>query len=958
MSIRINIGASFDATDIKKARREINALEDQLLGLNGRLGDQMRSWDKWGSRLTSLGAGLTSAITVPVVGLGAAATTMAANFSESMSRITGLVGIAADEVKAMESAVLELSGRTAKAPRELGDALFVVTSAGLRGAEAMEALEFAAKAGAAGLGQTRDIARAVAGAMNAYGAATLGAAEATDIIVATARAGNFATEQFASRLGDVLPLAKQSQASLEDVGGAIALLTRTNGDAAKSITNLTALFRFFAIGSEQGRKILDDVGLSMGALRDIIEERGLVAALQTLDRALGGNREQLGRALSSSEAASAAFQILESDAATLAGTFGVVNDAAGLTEEAFGVVSGEPAFKFRQALNDIQVAGVNLGNELLPLVTRIIERFSELIGRFNGLDESQRRFAIALGLAAAAAGPLLILMGAFATTVAALIPLVGSLGAAVAVATGGLSLLAAAVAGVAYFGFIRDTQVATTEMRRMERAALDAQFAQSELGREILENQRAQANSAYAARLAGEAAYYAEGGFSALTREQREARRQTEEVTETTDEAADALASLGEVADGTSPAAAGPKIVSLTRSMRDLFQELNETYVGAGDTGDAIAQFSREVLAMGNITEQTSRGAERLAQVIRQDIDRALADANRRLDDAVGKFNAYRDSIAAGIRSGNTLADATRNQAAAQDALARAQEAYEQAVASEDEDRIADAAKDLADAEANQKTFLEFLGVGVTTAEGFAAQIDALREAGASLEVVQQIAELGARTGGRVAAELLAGGAAAIEQANNMVAAVENASRRAGIAAAEQFFGAGVNAAKAMVRGIEATIPELQGVLDRIADAIERAMGTRPNVDISGKQGPFIPQDSPGTPSRGGTSIGGVPWSPSWVRGGAEQIAAIRAVPLSAFDNFTVPGLADGGLVMRPTLAMIGEAGPEVAIPLDRLGGMGATINVTVTSADPEAVVEALRRYTRNNGALGQVVTL
>jgi len=55
---------------------------------------------------------------------------------------------------------------------------------------------------------------------------------------------------------------------------------------------------------------------------------------------------------------------------------------------------------------------------------------------------------------------------------------------------------------------------------------------------------------------------------------------------------------------------------------------------------------------------------------------------------------------------------------------------------------------------------------------------------------------------------------------------------------------------------------------------------------------------------------------------------------------------------------MIGEAGPEVAIPLDRLGGMGATINVTVTSADPQAVVEAIRRYTRNNGPLSQVVSV
>jgi len=66
-----------------------------------------------------------------------------------------------------------------------------------------------------------------------------------------------------------------------------------------------------------------------------------------------------------------------------------------------------------------------------------------------------------------------------------------------------------------------------------------------------------------------------------------------------------------------------------------------------------------------------------------------------------------------------------------------------------------------------------------------------------------------------------------------------------------------------------------------------------------------------------------------------------------------VPRLAAGGIVTRPTLALIGEAGPEAVIPLRGRGAAGGTvINITVTSADPQAVVEAIRRYTRTNGPL------
>jgi phage-related minor tail protein len=59
-------------------------------------------------------------------------------------------------------------------------------------------------------------------------------------------------------------------------------------------------------------------------------------------------------------------------------------------------------------------------------------------------------------------------------------------------------------------------------------------------------------------------------------------------------------------------------------------------------------------------------------------------------------------------------------------------------------------------------------------------------------------------------------------------------------------------------------------------------------------------------------------------------------------------------------LGLVGEAGPEAIIPLDRFDRMAGqtTVNVTVTAADPQAVVEALRRYTRANGPLGSVVSV
>jgi len=73
--------------------------------------------------------------------------------------------------------------------------------------------------------------------------------------------------------------------------------------------------------------------------------------------------------------------------------------------------------------------------------------------------------------------------------------------------------------------------------------------------------------------------------------------------------------------------------------------------------------------------------------------------------------------------------------------------------------------------------------------------------------------------------------------------------------------------------------------------------------------------------------------------------------------RMSIPRLADGGIVSSPTLALIGEAGPEAVVPLDRMQtGGGITINVTgglATSAEiGESVVNALRAYSRSAGPL------
>ncbi len=56
-----------------------------------------------------------------------------------------------------------------------------------------------------------------------------------------------------------------------------------------------------------------------------------------------------------------------------------------------------------------------------------------------------------------------------------------------------------------------------------------------------------------------------------------------------------------------------------------------------------------------------------------------------------------------------------------------------------------------------------------------------------------------------------------------------------------------------------------------------------------------------------------------------------------------MPHLAKGGIVSRPTIALIGEAGPEAVVPLGRGGGMGGTVNVYVNGVVSGSSMEVAR---------------
>jgi hypothetical protein len=366
---------------------------------------------------------------------------------------------------------------------------------------------------------------------------------------------------------------------------------------------------------------------------------------------------------------------------------------------------------------------------------------------------------------------------------------------------------------------------------------------------------------------------------------------------------------------------------------------------GVAQTKTAAAA-SRAKAAAKALAEELAK----LKDALRDQMTAALDSANKVLDEAISKFDAFAKSVSDSIKSsfsfGNAQQTAAENVKAVADAsddVAKAQKAVAKAIADSDPEGLTKAYEDLAiankklsDAQASPKSFLDNLKIQANKVKDFGVLVNSLLAAGLSESALQQVLAAGVDSGSLIAKELLSS-AGNILEANALTAEVQSIADTVGLNSAKQFYQAGVTAGTNLVAGIQAVVDNYTITLNAANTAgavagLTSGFTGASNAVMGGGPAPY---------DFSGLNFSGLDFS------GID------------FGNFVIGGLAtlaEGGIVTGPTLAMIGEGkGPEAVIPLDRLGdfgGGGNTININVNGGDPQAVVDALRRYNRSNGPL------
>jgi hypothetical protein len=311
------------------------------------------------------------------------------------------------------------------------------------------------------------------------------------------------------------------------------------------------------------------------------------------------------------------------------------------------------------------------------------------------------------------------------------------------------------------------------------------------------------------------------------------------------------------------------------------------------------------------LTEQSAEQFEELASVVQNELSDAFSSAQNQLSDAKQAFSDFKDAISGSITGAINFASAI-----------------------EDSD------------------FLSGLQKQADTAIKFSDRVGKLLELGLSESALRQVLDAGAETGIAIADQIIAGGSTVVQKVNSLVSAVENVANIVGETGAKQFYAAGVAQGEALVEGIRQSIISAASDIAALAASLSSTTITVQPPVVTTEPKPTTQKDDKPKQQQPLTKTEKIVKA----AGGAQSTAASRSYTAMAAAMGLIR-LAEGGIVEQPTFALIGEAGPEAVIPLNKSNQMGNTINITVNAGIGTSgaqvgreIVDAIKKYERTSG--------
>ena len=423
--------------DMSSFNSAIDMAGEQLSGFaSGGVADALGSI---GAAAETAGRALTLGVTAPLMTAAGAAIQTGMQFDASMSNVYGLMSslnLSQAQMDALRDTAREMGATTKFSASEAADAMGYMALAGWDDAQVIAGIPGVLNLAAAA---NMDLAKAsdiVTDTMTPFGMAAERAGEAADVFAYAQANSNTTVEALGEAMKYAAPTADAFGMTLQDTAAAMGVLANAGIKGSQGGTTLNAMLRDMKNNAKNGAIAIGKTKVALtnadgsyrsyaAIIRDIDKATSSMTASQR-DAALGAifGDESLKGILATLKQGPDALDAMTE------GMYACGGAAADMAATMGDNLKGDLAI-LESGAQDMAIA---LSDWLMPAARGVVQGVTDLIGKFNALDDGTKNTIFRIGAMAAAAGPLLLNGGKVLTLLSGVNPLVVGLGAAAVLA--------------------------------------------------------------------------------------------------------------------------------------------------------------------------------------------------------------------------------------------------------------------------------------------------------------------------------------------------------------------------------------------------------------------------------------------------------------------------------------------------------------------------------------------
>lgn len=329
------------------------------------------------SDAAKLGTAFTGAM--GIAGAGATvAITKFAEFQKGMAEVSTLVTKSPAEMAELTDGVRKLAREYGADHVASAKALYSTISSGVEDTgAAMQVLTVANKLAVGGATEVDIAVTGLTSSVNAYAAAGLTAAEASDAFFVASAIGQASPEALATSIGQIAPTAVAAGVSFNDLLASIGAITTVIPSTSEATSGLRGVLTAVLDPSKEARDEAKRLGIQFNATA--LKTMGLKKFIEQLAKAKGFGAESAAKLFGRVEAGNAVMVLAGNNMATLNGAVEKMGQKAGATDKAFAKMEqslDHQAKVARAKANDI---AISIGEKLAPIAVKALTKISKWV---------------------------------------------------------------------------------------------------------------------------------------------------------------------------------------------------------------------------------------------------------------------------------------------------------------------------------------------------------------------------------------------------------------------------------------------------------------------------------------------------------------------------------------------------------------------------------------------------